>query len=90
MHIPPARLVFSDEDRGRILGLIDASLRSGSLTLGDNGEAFEEAFAKLHQVPHAVATSSGTSASRSSSGRSVWAGRRWWSQPTPSSPRLPR
>jgi perosamine synthetase len=62
MHIPPARLVFSDEDRGRILGLIDASLRSGSLTLGDNGEAFEEAFAKLHQVPHAVATSSGTSA----------------------------
>jgi perosamine synthetase len=62
VRIPPARLVFSDEDRARILGLVDASLRSGSLTLGDNGEAFEEAFAKLHQVPHAVATSSGTSA----------------------------
>jgi perosamine synthetase len=62
VHIPPARLVFSDEDRARILRLIDASLRSGSLTLGDNGKAFEEAFAKRHQVPHAVATSSGTSA----------------------------
>jgi perosamine synthetase len=62
VHIPPARLVFSEEDRARILGLVDASLVSGSLTLGHNGEAFEEAFAKLHRAPHAVATSSGTSA----------------------------
>lgn len=62
MHIPPARLVFSDADRARILEYVDASLRSGALTLGEHGSAFEEAFAKHHQVPFAVATSSGTSA----------------------------
>jgi perosamine synthetase len=62
MHVPAARVVFSDEDRARILAHIDNSLRSGSLTLGPNGEAFEEAFAARHQIPHAVAVSSGTSA----------------------------
>jgi len=54
--------VFADDDRARILALIDKSLRIGSLTLGANGEAFEASFARAHQIPYAVATSSGTSA----------------------------
>lgn len=62
MHVPAARVVFSDEDRARILELVDESLRSGSLTLGPHGEAFESAFAARHRVPYAVAVSSGTAA----------------------------
>lgn len=62
MRVPAARVVFSESDRARILSLVDESLRSGSLTLGANGAAFEEAFAEGHGRPHAVATSSGTSA----------------------------
>jgi dTDP-4-amino-4,6-dideoxygalactose transaminase len=60
--VPAARVVFGADDRARILDLVDRSLRSGSLTLGEEGRAFEEAFARRHQVDHAVATSSGTSA----------------------------
>ena len=60
--IPPARVVFFDEDRARILALVDQALISGSLTLGALGEQFEQAFAVRHQQPYAVATSSGTSA----------------------------
>ncbi|MBO0729239.1 MAG: DegT/DnrJ/EryC1/StrS family aminotransferase [Acidimicrobiaceae bacterium] len=60
--IPPARVVFSEDDRARILALVDRALSTGSLTLGPCGEAFEEAFAARHGQPHAVATSSGTSA----------------------------
>lgn len=60
--IPAARVVFGPEDRARILDLVDRSLQSGSLTLGGEGWAFEEGFAKRHDVTHAVATSSGTSA----------------------------
>lgn len=62
MTIPAARVVFGPEDRARILGHIDQSLQSGSLTLGSAGRDFEEAFARRHEVGHAVATSSGTSA----------------------------
>jgi perosamine synthetase len=42
--------------------MIDESLRSGSLTLGGHGEAFEESFARSNHSLYAVATSSGTSA----------------------------
>ncbi len=62
MRIPPARIVFSDADRAKILGLVDESLRTGSLTLGPHTRAFEDAFAARHGGGHAVATSSGTSA----------------------------
>ncbi len=60
--IPAARLVFPPEDRAEIVALVDASLASGSLTLGANTAAFEAAFAQRHGVPHAIAVSSGTSA----------------------------
>jgi perosamine synthetase len=60
--IPAARIVFSPEDRKKILDMIDESLRSGSLTLGPRTREFEEAFALRHGVPHAIAVSSGTSA----------------------------
>ena len=62
VRVPPARLVFPDSDRARILELVDASLRSGSLTMGPIGEEFEQIFAARCSVGHAVATSSGTSA----------------------------
>lgn len=42
--------------------MVDQSLQSGSLTLGPHTRAFEEAFALRHDVPHAIAVSSGTSA----------------------------
>ena len=62
MNIPAARLVFSAEDRAEILGMIDESLQSGSLTLGPHTRALEAAFARRHQSAHAIAVSSGTSA----------------------------
>jgi perosamine synthetase len=61
-QVPPARIVFSPEDRQAILALIDESLQTGSLTLGPHTQAFEEAFRIQHDVPYAVAVSSGTSA----------------------------
>lgn len=61
MRVPPARIVFSAEDRKLILARIDESLASGQLTLGKNGKEFEERFARAHGVPHAVAVNSGTS-----------------------------
>ena len=60
--VPAARVVFGEDDRREVLAMIDASLRTGSLTLGPHTRAFEEAFAVRHDVPHAVAVSSGTSA----------------------------
>jgi len=60
--IPPARIVFSPEDRARILALIDAALQSGSLTLGECGRQLESQFAQLHAAPHAVAVASGSAA----------------------------
>ena len=42
--------------------MIDQSLQDGSLTLGPRTREFEEAFALRHDVPHAIAVSSGTSA----------------------------
>ncbi len=42
--------------------MIDQSLQDGSLTLGPRTREFEEAFALRHEVAHAIAVSSGTSA----------------------------
>ncbi len=62
MIIPAARLVFGDDDRAEILRRVDESLRTGNLTLGPNGRELEALFAKRHDAPVAIATSSGTSA----------------------------
>jgi perosamine synthetase len=62
MRVPAASIVFSDEDIKEALSLIESSLRSGQLTLGKHGQAFEEAFAARCGRKHAVAVSSGTSA----------------------------
>jgi dTDP-4-amino-4,6-dideoxygalactose transaminase len=61
-RVPAARPVFTAEDRQHILALIDESLQAGSLTLGAHTRALEEAFQRRHQLPFAIATSSGTSA----------------------------
>jgi len=62
LRIPPARAVFSAEDRAEILALVDEALRTGSLTLGPRTLELEEAFAARHEATHAVAVSSGTAA----------------------------
>jgi perosamine synthetase len=60
--ITAARLVFSAGDRAEILAMIDESLQTGALTLGPRTAELEAAFGARHEAPHAVATSSGTSA----------------------------
>jgi dTDP-4-amino-4,6-dideoxygalactose transaminase len=62
VHVPAARIVFSDADRAEIASRVDESLRSGALTLGPNTREFEQLFATLHRVPFAVSVSSGTAA----------------------------
>ncbi|MEX1144158.1 MAG: DegT/DnrJ/EryC1/StrS family aminotransferase [Acidimicrobiia bacterium] len=62
LRVPPARAVFSPEDRAEILGLIDEALQTGSLTLGPRTVELEDAFAARHKAAHAVAVSSGTAA----------------------------
>ena len=63
MHpIPAARIVVPAEDRRQILARIDDALRTGALTLGQNGQAFEAAFARVVGARFAVAVQSGTSA----------------------------
>jgi dTDP-4-amino-4,6-dideoxygalactose transaminase len=60
--IPAARIVIPAEDRRQILERIDEALRTGALTLGRNGEAFETAFARVTGARYAAAVQSGTSA----------------------------
>ena len=62
MRVPPARIVFDQEDRAKILARIDESLTTGQLTLGKYGKEFEQRFAEMHGVSRAVAVNSGTSA----------------------------
>ena len=62
MRVPAASIVFSEADIAEALELIGQSLRSGQLTLGKHGQAFEEAFAATCGRKHAIAVSSGTSA----------------------------
>lgn len=62
MRVPAARIVFDDADRRDITARIDRILRTGSLTLGENTREFEDAFAKAHAAPFAIAVTSGTAA----------------------------
>jgi perosamine synthetase len=61
-QIPPARPVFSAEDRARIAELIDNALTTGSLTLGQCTAELESAVAATVGLPFAIAVSSGTAA----------------------------
>jgi perosamine synthetase len=60
--VPAARIVFSEQDRAEIGRRVEESLRTGSLTLGNNTAELETAFAAAHQARFAVAVSSGTAA----------------------------
>jgi perosamine synthetase len=60
--VPAARIVFADADRAEVTRRVADSLATGALTLGPNTREFEEAFAAAHEVPYAVAVSSGTAA----------------------------
>lgn len=60
--IPPIKLYFPLEDINWIMECIKKILDSGMLTLGEYTKAFENEFASFHQVKHAIAVSSGTSA----------------------------
>jgi dTDP-4-amino-4,6-dideoxygalactose transaminase len=60
--VPAARIEFLPEDREWIAERILEILESGQLTLGKYGAAFEERFAELCGVKHAVAVNSGTAA----------------------------
>src|SRR5262245_13024651 len=60
--IPAAKIVIPAEDRRQIVARIDEALRTGVLTLGHNGQAFETAFARVVGARFAVAVQSGTSA----------------------------
>ncbi len=61
MKVPAAGIHFPEEDRRAILAAMDEILRTGQLTLGKHGKAFEEAFAARVGAAHAVAVNSGTS-----------------------------
>lgn len=60
--VPPVKPYFPDEDIERIKSDVETILRSGMLTLHTYTEKFEEQFADLCGVKHAVAVNSGTSA----------------------------
>jgi perosamine synthetase len=60
--IPPVKPYFPEEDIRMIQKDTETILRSGMLTLGEYTKRFELAFAKLCEVPWALAVSSGTSA----------------------------
>lgn len=57
-RIPIAKPLIGDEDKRRVMEVLD----SGRLVAGPRVHAFEEAFAEYLGVGHAVATSSGTTA----------------------------
>lgn len=60
--VPAAKIEFTPDDRQWIADRIQEILESGQLTLGKYGKAFEEKFAELCGVEHAVAVNSGTAA----------------------------
>jgi dTDP-4-amino-4,6-dideoxygalactose transaminase len=62
VQVPAARIVFSADDRAEIAGAVSEILSTGALTLGRHTKEFEAAFAAAHEVPYAVAVSSGTAA----------------------------
>lgn len=59
--IPAARIQFTPEDRAWIGDRIQEVLATGQLTLGKYGTEFENRFAALCGVKHAIAVNSGTS-----------------------------
>ena len=61
IKVPAAKIQFLPEDRQWIADRIQEVLESGQLTLGKYGVEFEQKFAELCGVSHAVAVSSGTS-----------------------------
>lgn len=61
-RIPPVKPCFPKEDVELIKREVEKILNSGMLTLGEYTRQFETEFAKLCDVRHAVAVSSGTSA----------------------------
>lgn len=61
-RIPPVKLYFPSEDIEQIKSDVENILKSGMLTMGKYTERFEQAFAGLCGVKHAVAVNSGTSA----------------------------
>ena len=60
--VPAARIEFGADDRQWIADRIQEVLASGQLTLGQHGKTFEEGFAQLCGVKHAIAVNSGTAA----------------------------
>ncbi|ONH27307.1 DegT/DnrJ/EryC1/StrS family aminotransferase [Pseudofrankia asymbiotica] len=62
MRVPAARIVFSEGDRAQITAAATEILASGQLTLGAYTREFEDAFARAHGAPFAVAVNSGTAA----------------------------
>jgi perosamine synthetase len=60
--IPPVKLYFPDEDVEEIKMHVTKILQSGMLTLHTYTKEFENQFAQLCRVKHAVAVNSGTSA----------------------------
>lgn len=62
MQVPAAKIQFLPEDRAWIAERIQEVLATGQLTLGKYGAEFEEKFARLCGVRHAIAVNSGTSA----------------------------
>lgn len=62
MNVPPARVVFSPDDRDEIARTTADILATGALTLGQHTQRFEADFAALHRVENAVAVASGTAA----------------------------
>jgi len=61
-RIPPVKLYFLSEDLEQIKSDVEKILKSGMLTMGEYTEKFEQEFAKLCGVKHAIAVNSGTSA----------------------------
>ena len=61
-NVPAAKIQFLPEDRTWIAERIQEVLASGQLTLGKYGAEFENEFARVCGVRHAIAVNSGTSA----------------------------
>ncbi len=61
MRILSAKIHFPEADRRQILEKMDECLRTGYLTLGENGRKFEEQFVQYVGRRYAVAVNSGTS-----------------------------
>jgi len=60
--IPPAKPYFPDSDIEEMKNHLGKILNSGMLTLGEYTKQFEQGFATIASVKHAIAVNSGTSA----------------------------